>query len=149
MRMCLPQQPKLSYHRMISSSPTLPKTHGRGGPTKPVGTETDPVVASLRRGYGTMKAAITNCKKEVFQSRFSKTTLDSLDEKLKVSFEGMTELRHRLAELPQLPTPDKNKIHEDFHIYDKLVKDARQDIQRHLNVLRQKEADQTRVREQK
>ena len=55
----------------------------------------------------------------------------------------MRELRHRLADLPQLPTPDKNKIHEDFHTYDKLVKDARQDIQRHLNVLRQKEADQT------
>ena len=55
----------------------------------------------------------------------------------------MKDFRHRLAELPQLTTPNKNKIHESFHIYEKLVKNARQDIQRHLNVLRQKEADQT------
>ena len=43
----------------------------------------------------------------------------------------------------QLATPDKNKIHKDYHIYKKLVTDAWYEIQKHLNVLRQKEADHT------
>ena len=134
-------QVKLSPDDVFKSN--IAKDSWPDRPTKTVGTETDPMIAALRRSYGTMKASITNCKKEVFKSRFSKKTLNTLDEKLKTSIEGMKELRQRLVELPQLATPDKNKIHEDYHTYDKLVADARHNIQRHLNVLQQKEADQT------
>ena len=60
--------------------------------------------------------------------------LSTLDEKLKVSLEGMQELRRQMASMHQLPTADKNKVHEDYHIYEKFVTDTRYENQKHLNV---------------
>ena len=55
----------------------------------------------------------------------------------------MLELRHQMTKMDQLPAMDKDKVHDDYHSYERLVKDSRHDIQKHLNVIRQKEADQT------
>ena len=69
--------------------------------------------------------------------------LNSLDEKLNTSLDGMLELRHQMTKMDQLPVMDKDKVHDNYHTYERLVRDARHDIQKHLNVLRQKESDQT------
>ena len=94
------------------------------GPTKTVGTEPDAMLSLMRSGYGTLKGTITKCKQQVFKNRFSKDTLNTLNVKLKDSLEGMQELWKQMANMHQLPTADKNKVHEDYHIYEKLVTDA-------------------------
>ena len=67
----------------------------------------------------------------------------SLDEKLKTSLDGMLELRHQMEKMDQIPSVDRDKIQDDYHHYERIVRHARHDIQRHLNFIRQKEADQT------
>ena len=113
------------------------------GPTKTVGTDPDPMFSSMKSGYGILKGTITKCKQQVYKSRNSMSNLNSLDEKLKNYLEGILELRHQMSKMDQLPAADKDKIHDDYHHYERIVRDARHDIQKHLNVLRQKEADHT------
>ena len=67
----------------------------------------------------------------------------SLDEKLRTSLNGMLELRTQMEKMDQIPPNDRDKIQDDYYHYERLVRDARYDIEKHLNLLRQREADQT------
>ena len=69
--------------------------------------------------------------------------LMSLDEKLRTSLDGMLELRTRMEKMDQIPSIDRDRIQDDYYHYERIVRDARYDIQKHLNLIRQREADQT------
>ena len=136
---------KLSTDDVFKSSIT--KDTWPSSPTKSNGTRKDPVVTFLKQNYGAMKTAISNIRDKVFQSQLrgqlSMATLDLLDAELTFYLENMKTLRHQLAELPQLTTYVKNGIHKSYHIHEEIVKKTKQDIQKHLVRLRQKEVDLT------
>ena len=48
-----------------------------------------------------------------------------------------------MEKMDQIPPSDRDKIQDDYYHYERLVRDARYDIEKHLNLLRQREADQT------
>ena len=132
----------LSEDDVFKSS--MPKDSWPSSPTDSLEKSQKLVVHFLKQNYGVMKTSITSIQTEVFQSQISTPTLNLMDVELTFCLENMKTLRHLLAELPHLKTSDKYKIHKSYHAYEDTVGKSKQEIQKLLVKLRQKEVDLTR-----
>ena len=109
--------------------------------TRTTGTDTDPVLASLKKGYGTYKSTLTRCRTEIARNRLNKDQLAIINNRITIALKGMCDILTTIQALNYVDAEYKAKAFSDYCHYQKGAEEDKNKISKLLSAIQQKRAD--------